>query len=72
MTNILQIIKEELEQFGINHDTWFHESSLGSINESESDLAKSFIDIENKGHTYKKMVLVGLNQQILLMIKTEY
>ena len=54
VTNILQIIKGELEEFGINHDTWFHESSLGSINKSESDLAKSFIDIENKGHTYKK------------------
>ena len=54
VNKILEIIKTELHEFEIIHDTWFSESSLGSIEESSSDLNKSLSDIEAKDHTYKK------------------
>ncbi len=54
VNKILEIIKNELHEFEIIHDTWFSESSLGSIEESSSELNKSLSDIEEKGHIYKK------------------
>ena len=54
VNNILEIIKLELERFDINHDSWFNESSLGSILDNNSDLSKSFNFIEKRGHLYKK------------------
>tara|TARA_B100001057_G_scaffold200697_1_gene201432 strand:+ start:15059 stop:16768 length:1710 start_codon:yes stop_codon:yes gene_type:complete len=54
VNKILEIIKTELHEFEIIHDTWFSESSLGSIEESSSDLNKSLSDIEAKDHTYRK------------------
>ena len=41
VANILGTIKQELRSFDIVHDNWFHESSLGSIQDSNSDLSKS-------------------------------
>ena len=49
---ILLLIKNELKSFNIIHDSWFHESSLGSIQDSNSSLAKSLSIIKNAGHTY--------------------
>ena len=54
ITKILNVIKEELHSFNIIHDNWFHESSLGSIQDSSSDLSKSLSVIEKAGHTFSK------------------
>ena len=54
ITKILNAIKEELHSFNIIHDNWFHESSLGSIQDSSSDLSKSLSVIEKAGHTFSK------------------
>ena len=54
VANILDTIKQELHSFDIVHDNWFHESSLGSIQDSDSDLSKSLSAIEKAGHTFSK------------------
>ena len=54
ITKILNAIKEELHSFNIIHDNWFHESSLGSIQDSSSDLSKSLSVIEKAGHTFSE------------------
>ena len=54
ITKILNVIKEELHSFNIIHDNWFHESSLGSIQDSSSDLSKSLSVIEKAGHTFSE------------------
>jgi len=54
VANILDAIKQELHSFDIVHDNWFHESSLGSIQDSDSDLSKSLSAIEKAGHTFSK------------------
>ena len=54
ITNILDSIKEELHSFNIIHHNWFHESSLGSIEEPASDLSKSLSIIEKADHTFSK------------------
>ena len=51
---ILEIIKSDLHSFGIIHDNWFKESSLGKANASDSDLSKSLKIIDEKGHTFEK------------------
>ena len=54
ITKILDSIKEELHSFNIIHHNWFHESSLGSIEEPASDLSKSLSIIEKADHTFSK------------------
>ena len=54
VANILGTIKQELHSFDIVHDNWFHESSLGSIQDSNSDLSKSLSVIEKAGHTFSR------------------
>ena len=54
VANILGTIKQELRSFDIVHDNWFHESSLGSIQDSNSDLSKSLSVIERAGHTFSR------------------
>ena len=54
VANILDTIKQELHSFDIVHDNWFHESSLGSIQDSNSDLSKSLSVIEKAGHTFSR------------------
>ena len=51
---ILEIIKNDLHSFGIVHDSWFKESSLGKANDSDSDLSKSLEIINEKKHTFEK------------------
>ena len=51
---ILSAIKEELHNFNIIHDNWFHESSLGSIQDSSSDLAKALFVIQKASYTFSK------------------
>ena len=51
---ILNVIKEELHSFNIIHDNWFHESSLGFVQDPSSDLSKSLSIIEKAGHTFSE------------------
>ncbi len=54
VSKILNLIKQELHSFEIIHDNWFHESSLGSIQDVNSDLSKSLSILEKAGHTFSK------------------
>ena len=54
VSEILNLIKEDLHNFNIIHDHWFNESSLGRVEDNESDLSKSLKIIKNQGHTYTK------------------
>ena len=54
VSEILNLIKEDLHNFNIIHDHWFSESSLGTLEDVESDLSKSLKTIKNQGYTYSK------------------
>jgi len=54
VNEILNLIKEDLHNFNIIHDRWFSESSLGAVEDVESDLSKSLKTIKNQGYTYSK------------------
>ena len=54
VSEILNFIKEDLHNFNIIHDHWFSESSLGTVEDVESDLSKSLNTIKNQGYTYSK------------------
>ena len=48
LESILIDIKEDLKEFGVTFDKWFHESSL------TEDIKKGINQLIEKGHTYKK------------------
>ncbi len=54
VNEILNLIKKDLHNFNIIHDHWFSESSLGAVEDVESDLSKSLKTINNQGYTYSK------------------
>ena len=54
VSEILNLIEEDLHKFNIVHDHWFNESSLGVVSDPRSDLSKSLKAIEEGGHTYSK------------------
>jgi len=51
---ILNLIKKDLHSFNIIHDHWFSESSLGVVEDNESDLSKSLKALKDNGYTYAK------------------
>ncbi len=51
---ILNLIKKDLHSFNIIHDHWFSESSLGVVEDNNSDLSKSLKALKNNGYTYAK------------------
>ena len=51
---ILNLIKRDLHSFNIIHDHWFSESSLGAVEDNNSDLSKSLKALKNNGYTYAK------------------
>ena len=51
---ILNLIKKDLHSFNIIHDHWFSESSLGVVEDNNSDLSKSLKALKNHGYTYSK------------------
>ena len=51
---ILNLIKKDLHSFNIIHDHWFSESSLGAVEDNNSDLSKSLTALKNNGYTYSK------------------
>ena len=51
---ILNLIKKDLHSFNIIHDHWFSESSLGAVEDNNSDLSKSLKALKNNGYTYAK------------------
>ena len=54
VSKILNVIKEDLQKFNIVHDEWFHESSLGVVDDDASDLLKALKIIKDQKHTYNK------------------
>ena len=54
VSEILNLIKKDLQKFNIVHDHWFHESSLGVVDDDESDLSKALKIIKDQEHTYNK------------------
>ena len=51
---MLKLIKIDMKNFSINFDSWFKESSVGSINNIESNLFSALKKIRDKGLTYNK------------------
>ncbi len=51
---MMEIIKTDLTNLGIVHDSWFYESSVGSFNDKNSVLFKAVKGIEKKNLTFKK------------------
>ena len=54
VNEMLKLIKIDMKNFSINFDSWFKESSVGSINNIESNLFSALKKIRDKGLTYNK------------------
>tara|TARA_B100000282_G_scaffold40198_1_gene25136 strand:+ start:1504 stop:3213 length:1710 start_codon:yes stop_codon:yes gene_type:complete len=54
VSEILNLIRADLHSFSVIHDHWFSESSLGTVDDTKSDLFKSLETIKTQGYTYTK------------------
>ncbi len=54
VNEMLKLIKIDMKNFSINFDSWFKESSVGSINDTKSNLFSSLKKIKDKDLTYKR------------------
>ena len=64
LENIIKSIKDDLKDFNVNFDSWFKESSLGSLIESSSEISNSINKLKNGGMAYEKDGAVWLNTDI--------
>ena len=54
VNEIIELIKEDLGRFGVVHDEWFFESSVGRIDEKGSHLNNGLASIAERGLTFQK------------------
>ena len=68
MQSILDGIKKDLEDFRVEHQTWFSEASLVNAGTVE----KTLNDLKDAGKAYEQDGALWFKTQIMVMIKTVY
>ena len=63
LNNIIESIKNDLEDFNVFFDSWFYESSLGDLNDDSSEISKSITKLIKDGKAYKKDGAVWLDTE---------
>tara|TARA_A100001015_G_scaffold144866_1_gene160702 strand:+ start:240 stop:737 length:498 start_codon:yes stop_codon:yes gene_type:complete len=61
---IVDLIKEDLKNFNVSFDNWFYESSLGSVEEQNSEISSSIAQLSKDGMGYEKDGAIWLNTEI--------
>ena len=63
LNSIIDSIKNDLEDFNVSFDSWFNESSLGSLNDDSSEISKSITKLKKDGKAYEKDGAIWLNTE---------
>jgi arginyl-tRNA synthetase len=63
LDSIIESIKNDLEDFNVSFDSWFNESSLGTLNDDSSEISKSITKLKKDGKAYKKDGAIWLNTE---------
>tara|TARA_B100001250_G_scaffold49523_1_gene38770 strand:- start:1146 stop:2888 length:1743 start_codon:yes stop_codon:yes gene_type:complete len=64
LKNILNLIKQDLESFNVNFDNWFQESSLGDLEDPNSQISTLINKLKEDSKAYKKDGALWLNTDI--------
>jgi len=63
LDSIIESIKNDLEDFSVSFDSWFNESSLGTLNDDSSEISKSITKLKKDGKAYEKDGAIWLNTE---------
>lgn len=63
LKNIIKDIKNDLRSFNVEFNNWFYESSLGSLDDSKSEISVAINRLEENKQAYKKDGAVWLNTE---------
>ena len=63
LDSIINSIKNDLEDFNVSFDSWFNESSLGTLNDDSSEISKSIKKLKKDGKAYEKDGAIWLNTE---------
>ena len=64
LKNILNLIKQDLESFNVNFDNWFQESSLGDLEDPNSQISTLINKLKEDSKAYKKDGALWLNTDV--------
>ena len=64
LKEIVESIKNDLNIFNVDFDSWFNESSLGDINQESSEISSSINKLKADGQAYEKDGAIWLNTDI--------
>ena len=63
LDSIINSIKNDLEDFNVCFDSWFNESSLGTLNDDSSEISESIKKLKKDGKAYEKDGAIWLNTE---------
>ena len=63
LDSIIDSIKNDLEDFNVSFDSWFNESSLGTLNDDSSEISESITKLKKDGKAYEKDGAIWLNTE---------
>ena len=63
LNSIIDSIKNDLEDFNVSFDSWFNESSLGTLNDDSSEISESITKLKKDGKAYEKDGAIWLNTE---------
>ena len=63
LDSIIDSIKNDLEDFNVCFDSWFNESSLGTLNDDSSEISESIKKLKKDGKAYEKDGAIWLNTE---------
>ncbi len=63
LKSIIKDIKNDLRSFNVDFNNWFYESSLGSLDDSKSEISVAINRLEENKQTYKKDGAIWLNTE---------
>ena len=64
LKNILNLIKQDLENFNVNFDNWFQESSLGDLEDPNSQISTLVNKLKEDDNAYEKDGALWLNTDV--------
>ncbi len=64
LKNILNLIKQDLENFNVNFDNWFQESSLGDLQDPNSQISSLINKLKEDDKAYEKDGALWLNTDV--------
>ena len=60
---VLKTIEDDLKDFKVDFDNWYYESSLGSLQDSDSKISSAIDKLKTKGLTYEEKGAIWLNTE---------